>query len=108
MLTEVNKQEVSINIMQTNISELRRPKLLIRAARAGIHEYRRCRDLKGVTGVSHTSSGTQLIDLLFEEELRLDEERTERSAAYNVRNHIRVLTALLVETSNHHPQNMAA
>lgn len=94
--------------MQANIAELRRPKLLIRAARAGMHEYRRSRDLKGVSGVKPSTSGAQLIDLLLEEELRLDEDRTQGSAAYNLRKHIRVLTALLVETATHHHRKLVA
>ena len=94
--------------MQTFISELRRPKLLIRAARAGMPEYRRNRDLKGVTGIKSTSSDAQIIDLLIEEELRLNEERTEGTAAYNIRKHIRVLTALLVEAANQTPKKLAA
>ena len=78
------------------LNALRRPKLLIRAARAGMAEYR-----KSCTKVSlaHPSGAKTSIDMLLQTEALLNEERLEQNAAYSVRKHIRILAALMVEAA---------
>ncbi len=90
------------------LNTLQRPKLLIRAARAAIVEFRWGRDLKMVNGGNGSLNPQQLFNTLMEEENRLNEERVCRDAAYNVRKHIRVLTALMVVAAGSHPKQHAA
>lgn len=81
------------------LANLTRPKLLIRAARSGVQEYRRAKDLKGIAGVSQSASGVYLLDQLFAAEALLEEARHENDASYSIRKHVRVLAALMVEVS---------
>ncbi|MBP7240541.1 DUF6477 family protein [Amaricoccus sp.] len=77
------------------LAELRRPKILIRAARAGISEYCRERDLKRL--VRHASASRDAMQPLLAEERRLETTRTAGGATYNIQRHVAVLTAILAE-----------
>ncbi|PCJ75412.1 MAG: hypothetical protein COA53_05785 [Rhodobacteraceae bacterium] len=93
---------------QAQLNALQRPKLLIRAARAAIGEFRWSRNLE----VKNMEAGgvklQQLFDTLMEEERRLNAERIECDAAYCVRKHIRTLTALMVIAAGLAPRQQAA
>lgn len=79
------------------INRLRRPRVLIRAARIGAAEFRRERDLKRLLkSQSLPQPGTGLSRLIAMEEEMETTRRTEH-AAYNVTRHVEVLTALLAE-----------
>ena len=93
---------------QAQLNTLQRPKLLIRAARAAICEFRWGRDLRMVKGGNDSLNPQQLFDTLMEEEHRLNEERVECDATYNVRKHIRILTALMVVAAGPIPRQQAA
>ncbi len=93
---------------QAQLKTLQRPKLLIRAARAAISEFRWGRDLRMAKGGNDSVSPQQLFDTLMEEEHRLNEERVECDATYNVRKHIRILTALMVVAAGPLPRQQAA
>ncbi len=93
---------------QAQLNTLQRPKLLIRAARAAIGEFRWGRDLKMVPAGNGSLNPQQLFDTLIEEEGRLNEERVECDATYNVRKHIRTLTALMVIAEGPLPKQQAA
>ena len=84
---------------QAKLTTLQRPKLLIRAARAAIGEFRWGRDLRMVNGGNVSLNPQQRFDTLMEEEHRLNEARVACDATYNVRKHIRILTALMVVTA---------
>lgn len=84
--------------IQTILAGLRRPKLLIRAARAGVHNYRRSQYVKGIAGANN-KSGKPLLDALLAEEERINECRIEGDASYSIQKHIVVLTALLAEAN---------
>ncbi len=80
---------------RTLLASLRRPRLLMRAARFGLTEYRRERDLRRyVTGVA---SPEDAVTSLMTVEARLEETRIAGDAAYSVGRHIEVLIALLAE-----------
>lgn len=83
--------------LAATLADLRRPRILIRAARAGVLEYRRDRDLKRLLRDAKTSSPHQTIRPLLAEENRLEETRTNGGATYNVQRHVAVLTALIAE-----------
>ena len=77
------------------LANLRRPRLLIRAARFGIDEYRRDRDLRRL--INTAGSPDRTVPRLLEEEERLEEFRKSGEAAYSVSRHIEVMIALLSE-----------
>lgn len=77
------------------LANLRRPRLLIRAARHGLADYRRERDLRRLIG--HLAPPDRAVTNLLREEERLEETRRAGDAAYSVARHIEVLIALLGE-----------
>jgi hypothetical protein len=79
------------------LTDLRRPKILIRAARAGICDYRRDRDLKRLVRDGKGEAPRDAIQPLLAEEHRLEETRVGGGATYNIQRHVAVLTALLAE-----------
>jgi hypothetical protein len=81
----------------TVLNALRRPKILIRAARAGVADYRRERDLKRLLRLAQAAVPQQTIGTLLAEENRLEANRTAGEATYNLQRHVAVLTAILVE-----------
>ncbi len=79
------------------LNAVRRPKILIRAARAGVRDYRRERDLKRLLRSPRSSAPQAAIGTLLAEEGRLEATRTSGEATYNLQRHIAVLTAILAE-----------
>ena len=78
------------------LADLRRPQMMIRAARLGLSEYRRERDLKRLLDGQQPSPDRSVPRLLNEEE-RLEEIRKSGDAAYSIARHIEVLIALMAE-----------
>ena len=81
----------------TLLAALRRPCLLIRAAKFGMSDYRRDRDLRRLTQSATLPSPGRAVSLLISEENRLEETRQSGDAAYSVARHIEVLIALMAE-----------
>lgn len=79
------------------LSRLRRPKLLVRAARFGLADYSRERDLRRLMRAPTAPSPTVAVARLIEEEARLEEVRTLGGAAYSPARHVEVLIALMAE-----------
>jgi hypothetical protein len=77
------------------LANLRRPRLLMHAARFGLDDYRRDRDLRRL--VACDPSPEKTVPRLLDEEARLEETRLTGDAAYSVARHIDVLIALLAE-----------
>ncbi|MFN4191712.1 MAG: DUF6477 family protein [Tabrizicola sp.] len=77
------------------LATLRRPRLLMRAARFGLGDYRRERDLRRY--VDRTGSPEETVTSLLTVEARLEATRQAGDAAYSVARHIEVLIALLAE-----------
>ncbi len=80
---------------RTILSNLRRPRLLMRAARFGLDDYRRDRDLRRL--VRCGSSPEQTVPCLLDEEERMEATRRRGDAAYSVARHIDLLIALMAE-----------
>lgn len=80
---------------RTMLETLRRPRLLMRAARFGMAEYRRERDLRRY--VAEQASPEATVSSLMSVEARLEATRLAGDAAYSVARHIEVLIALLAE-----------
>lgn len=82
-------------------SALRRPKILVRAARVGVRDYRRERDLKRILrGIRPGARGAALEPLIAEER-RLETNRAAGEATYSIQRHVSVLTALIAEARFH-------
>lgn len=79
------------------IAALRRPRLLIRAARFGQPDYNRRRDLKRLIATTAPPSPETALRALFEEEDRLETARREGAATYSLMRHIDVLIAMMAE-----------
>lgn len=80
---------------RTLLATLRRPRLLMRAARFGLTEYRRERDLRRF--VAGNASPEATVSTLITAEAKLEATRLTGDAAYSVARHIEVLIALLAE-----------
>lgn len=79
------------------LNALRRPKILVRAARAGVADYRRDRDLKRLLRQGRGVAPQQTIGKLLAEENRLEAIRAAGEATYSIQRHVAVLTAILAE-----------
>ena len=77
------------------LANLRRPRLLMRAARFGLGDYRRERDLRRLVRCSLSPEDT--VPSLMSVEAALEETRLAGDMAYSVTRHIEVLIALLAE-----------
>jgi hypothetical protein len=78
------------------LTGLRRPRLLMNAARFGLEDYRRDRDLRRLVRCDHSPEKT--VACLLEVEERLESYRLRGDAAYSVTRHVDVLIALMAET----------
>jgi hypothetical protein len=79
------------------LTALRRPKILIRAARAGVVDYRRERDLRRLLRTAKVQTSRPMLDSLIAEENRLETNRTSGEATYSIQRHVAILTALIAE-----------
>lgn len=79
------------------VTHLKRPRLLIRAARLGQLDYNRDRDLRRLMRMPAAPSPEQALARLLAEEERLEAERREGDAGYNLPRHIEVLIAMIAE-----------
>lgn len=82
---------------RTLLADLRRPRLLIRAARFGVADYRRDRDLKRLINASTRARPEAAIPQLISTEEQMEETRRAGDAGYSVSRHIEVLIALIAE-----------
>lgn len=80
---------------QSRFAALRRPRLLVNAARLGLTGYRRDRDLRRL--IDAILPPDAAVPRLLGEEARLEEFRISGDATYSVARHIEVLSALMAE-----------
>ncbi|MGL4322260.1 MAG: DUF6477 family protein [Paracoccaceae bacterium] len=79
------------------LETIRRPRLLMQAARFGISAYRRGRDLRRLIGVE--ASPAQAVVKLISAEERVEQTRLSGEADYSAADHIELLAALIAEAS---------
>lgn len=82
---------------QTLMSSLRRPRLLVRAARLGLRDYNRRRSLQRLLPGEATPGPGLAFYTLAERESTVDQSRRDGDAAYSVARHIELLVALIDE-----------
>lgn len=83
--------------LSTMLADLRRPSLLIRAARAGQPQYNRKAHLRRVLGVHDTIRTAEAVMRLMEIEAELDADRRTGAAHYSAVRHVDVMVALMAE-----------
>lgn len=82
------------------LQNLKRPRLLINAARHGAHQYNRGRDLKRLIHVGGTLPASEtVVERLISEEQELEETRKSGDATYSVLRHVEVLIAIIGEAT---------
>lgn len=81
----------------SKLNSLKRPKILISAARLGLANYDRDADLRFIVKTGGTPGHDAAIESLLTRESALEDGRKEGRAGYSVQEHIRVLTALFAE-----------
>lgn len=79
------------------VHALRRPRLLIRAARFGLQDYNRSRSLKRLARTPTVPSPRGAVNSLLKVEAELEDARCRGEASYSVSRHIEVLIALISE-----------
>ncbi|MDJ1007139.1 MAG: DUF6477 family protein [Paracoccaceae bacterium] len=83
--------------LQTALADLRRPRLLISAARFGLADYDRSRDLRRLLRLGAVPSPGQAVARLMDEEAGLEATRQAGAATYSVSRHVDLLIALMGE-----------
>ena len=81
------------------LQRLNRPKILVQAARHGVTTRERKPHLLHLFGWQKPKSLSALLDTLFEKEAKLNKMRRLKHAAYQIQDHIAILTALIAEAT---------
>lgn len=79
------------------IANLRRPRLLIRAARHGIADYCRDRDLRDLLETNRNLTPEMALSHLIAREEQAEQTRRDGALGYSFSHHISLLIALLAE-----------
>jgi len=86
-----------MNDLMTMLKSLHRPRLLVRAARFGLADYSRERDLRRIMKESGLPSPGRALMSLMSEERHLEDKRKTGDAAYSIARHVEILIALMAE-----------
>ncbi|MFV0359987.1 DUF6477 family protein [Tropicimonas sp.] len=86
-----------MNEFTKTLRALRRPSLLISAARAGARSYNRARDLKRIAHCEELPAPERAVRRLMSLEADLDRARRDRDTTYSVTRHVDILIALIAE-----------
>ncbi|SDW91325.1 DUF6477 family protein [Litoreibacter albidus] len=80
------------------LTDLRRPRLLVRAARHGLSSYRRTRDLQRIAGQAQSATPQTVVESLIHQEDQIEQARLAGDGTYSANKHIEVLIALMAES----------
>jgi len=83
--------------VQTTLESLRRPPLLIRAARIGLARYDRDRQLPRHLGHAAPPQADQALERLLEIEADIEADRLAHATGYLAARHVEILIAILGE-----------
>ena len=86
-----------MNHILTMLDQLRRPRLLIQAARIGAVEYRRDLHLRRHLGPGPLPRSGESLMRLIEKEAQLNTKRRDGDAGYSIAEHVEVLIAMMGE-----------
>lgn len=79
------------------LAALRRPPMLVRAARFGATDYSRERDLRRLLGTHVPPAPEQAITRLLRQEARIEETRRSGAVSYSAARHVELLAAVMAE-----------
>lgn len=79
------------------LASLRRPRLLVRAARVGLADYRRDRDLRRLLATPRTPDVAEALPRLLAAEAAAEATRRSGDARYSFARHIELLIAVIAE-----------
>ena len=85
-----------MTILNEKSAPIRRPKILLQAARICARGYSRDRMLPRLLG----ASSARVVAILSVQEERLEQERRMRESTYSAQAHVEVLSALIAERKN--------
>ncbi|MEX5728996.1 hypothetical protein Ga0609869_002349 [Rhodovulum iodosum] len=83
--------------LKTTLGQLRRPRLLVRAARHGLGEYRRDRDLARILHGRRPASPRHALAALVDCEAEIEAARQAGAAGYSPARHVDMLIAMMGE-----------
>lgn len=83
--------------LMTMLSALRRPRLLIRAARFGQQDYNRERHLQRILGYGALPRPAAALMKLMELEREVDEQRRTDDEGYSLTRHVDLMIAMMAE-----------
>ncbi len=86
-----------MNDLHKILKSLNRPRLLIRAARFGLQDYRRDRDLSRVLETPAPSTTESALSALLDAEAEIEEIRVSGDVSYSASRHINLLIAVMAE-----------
>jgi len=86
-----------MNDLMSLLKCLHRPRLLIRAARFGVTDYNRKRDLRRLLKAAVPPTPGRAIMCLLNEESLLEDKRKTGDASYSITRHVSLLIALMGE-----------
>jgi hypothetical protein len=86
-----------MNTILKSLDSLCRPRLLIRAARYGLQEYRRCAHLKRHLGYGPLPRSGPALMRLIEIETEVNTQRQTKNAGYSASYHVDLLIAMMGE-----------
>jgi hypothetical protein len=84
-------------LMET-LALTRRPRLLVRAARFGIEEYNRSRDLRRILRNDTLPGPSDTLPRLIDMEAAQEDTRKRGDASYSIARHLEILIALMAES----------
>ncbi len=79
------------------IRQLSRPRILVRAARFGVDDYRRDIELRQILGLEILPRSAEIVLKLLDHEAGLNARRLDKDAHYSIADHIQTLTAIMIE-----------
>ena len=86
-----------MSLSRYKLSKLKRPKALITAARIGVNNYCRLRELSRILGFTYSGSNDELLEMLLEMEAEEEAKRLSNDPFYKLSRQIDILIALTSE-----------
>lgn len=91
------REDHEMTDFQTFLEQVKRPRLLVRAAKLGLAQYNRSRDLKRLVREPVLPAPERALAKLISEEAALEESRRSGGATYSLARHIDLLIAMMAE-----------
>ncbi|MBL4751561.1 MAG: hypothetical protein JKX71_13435 [Amylibacter sp.] len=83
--------------LEDDVAVIKRPKILLLAAKIGLRTYSRNKELKRLFKMRTAPQPPHALGMLRTREIDLEKARKKGKAAYDMKLHIQVMTALLQE-----------